>query len=90
MKIYENGIYRDLTAKEIAEREAQTKAAEAEYWATIPYDAAVNNEIRKCYSESAEFAILRQKEDKPQEYAEYYAYCEKCKAFVKEKKSIVL
>ena len=59
---------------------------EAEYWANIPYDEAVNNEIRKQYSESQEFAILRQKEEKPEEYATYYAYCEQCKAYVKSKK----
>lgn len=90
MRIYENGIYRDLTAKELAEMEAQLQAAEREYWANISYDEAVNAEIRKQYSDSAEFAILRQKEEKPEEYAKYYAYCEECKAYVKQKKSIAL
>jgi hypothetical protein len=61
---------------------------EQEYWDNIDYDEAVNNEIRKKYSESQEFAILRQKENKPEEYQEYYDYCEQCKAYVKEKKSI--
>lgn len=89
-RIYENGIYRDLTPEELAEMEAQQQAAEREYWANIPYDEAVNAEIRKQYSESQEFAILRQKEEKPEEYAKYYAYCEECKAYVKEKKSIAL
>ena len=58
---------------------------EAEYWQAVDYGEAVNAEIRKEYSESDEFAILRQKDEKPEEYAEYFAYCEKCKAFVKEK-----
>lgn len=73
-----------------AEAEPTAEAAEREYWENISYDEAVNAEIRKQYSESAEFAILRQKEEKPEEYAKYYAYCEECKAYVKEKKSIAL
>ena len=88
MRIYENGIYRDLTPIEIAEMEAQAQAAEIEYWQSVFYEEAVNAEIRKKYSESAEFAILRQKDEKPNEYAEYYSYCEGCKDFVKEKKQM--
>ena len=84
--IYVNGVYREPTAEEIAEQEAQNRAAEREYWLSIPYDEAVNAEIRKKYSESQEFAILRQKDEKPEEYAEYFAYCERCKAYVKQKK----
>ena len=37
-------------------------------------------------TESQEFAILRQKDEKPEEYNAYYAYCEACKVFVKAKK----
>lgn len=87
MIIYENGIYKELTAAEIAEMNAQAEQAEREYWANTPYDEAVNTEIRKRYSESQEFAILRQKDEKPEEYAAYYAYCEQCKAYVKSKKA---
>lgn len=86
MKILENGTYRELTAEELATMEELTQKAEQEYWASISYEEAVNFEIRKKYSESAEFAILRQKEEKPTEYAEYYAYCEECKTLVKSKK----
>ena len=67
--------------------QAQTEAAEKEYWQNIPYDEAVNAEIRKRYTESQEFAILRQKDEKPSEYATYYAYCEECKTLVKEMKA---
>ena len=81
-KIYENGIYRDMTPEEVA----QMQTNEAEYWASIPYEEAVNAKIRERYSESQEFAILRQRDEKPEEYAEYYAYCEECKAFVRAKK----
>lgn len=61
---------------------------EAGYWQSIDYDAAVNAEIRKKYSESQEFSILRQRDEKPEEYKAYYDYCEQCKAYVKEKKNI--
>lgn len=83
-----NGIMRDFTPEEIAAMQAEAERAEAEYWASIPYDEAVNAKIRERYSVSQEFAILRQKDEKPEEYAEYFAYCEECKAFVKSKKDI--
>lgn len=87
MKKYVNGDYFDMTPEEIARHQAEQ--AEREYWASIPYDEAVNAEIRKRYTESQEFAILRQKDEKPEEYAAYYAYCEKCKADVKSKKAVM-
>lgn len=43
------------------------------------YEQRVNELIRLEYTESQEFSLLRQKEDKMEEYAEYYAYCEQCK-----------
>ena len=75
MRINDNGIYRDMTPEEIEEIQKQIQP--------INYNDAVDNEIRKRYSVSQEFAILRQKDEKPEEYAEYYAYCEECKANVK-------
>ena len=87
MKIYENGSYRDLTPEEIAQMQAEQEQAEKEYWQSVSYDDAVNTKIRERYTESQEFAILRQKDEKPEEYNAYYAYCEECKAFVKVKKS---
>lgn len=86
MRIYENGIYRDLTPEELAQMQAEAERIEAEYWRTTSYDDAVDSEIRKRYSVSAEFAILRQKDEKPEEYAAYYAYCEECKEYCKRKK----
>ena len=82
MRVLENGVYRDMTPEEIA----TVEAAEREYWQSVSYDEAVDAEIRKRYSVSQEFAILRQKDEKPEEYAEYFAYCEECKAFIKDKK----
>lgn len=83
-----NGQYVDMTPEEIASYEETRESAEREYWSSIPYDEAVNNKIRERYSVSQEFAILRQKDEKPEEYAEYFAYCEECKAFVKSKKEV--
>ena len=65
----------EMTEEEIAEMQSQMPL--------IDYSEEVNNEIRKRYSVSQEFAILRQKDEKPEEYAEYYAYCEECKKNVK-------
>ena len=43
------------------------------------YENAVNAKIREKYTLSQELSILRQKDEKPEEYAEYFAYCEQCK-----------
>ena len=87
MEIYENGIYRKMTADELSAMDAERSEAERQYWLNTPYDEAVNTEIRKHYTASQEFALLRQREEKPDEYAAYYAYCEECKAFVKAQKA---
>lgn len=55
------------------------------YWLSAPEDELIDKEIRKRYSISAEFAIQRQRDEKPDEYAEYYSYCEQCKKLVREK-----
>lgn len=43
------------------------------------YPALVTERIRTRYSLDAELAILRQRDDKPEEFAEYHAYAEACK-----------
>lgn len=77
MKVFENGTYREATADEVADILQIMAPVEQDY------DEAVNFEIRKRYTESQEFAVLRQKDEKPDEYAAYYNYCEECKAYVK-------
>lgn len=47
------------------------------------YGNQVNDLIRRRYSLSEELAILRQKEEKPDEYRAYFAFCEECKAKAK-------
>ena len=48
------------------------------------YEQRVVQLIRERYDIDAELAILRQRDSKPEEFAEYNAYCEECKAKAKE------
>ena len=75
MRINDNGIYRDMTEEEVAEMQRQAPS--------IDYSEAVDHAILERYSLSQDFEILRQRDSKPDEYAEYYAYCEECKNRVK-------
>lgn len=50
---------------------------------TISYDELVDSKIRARYTVSQEFSILRQRDTKPDEFAEYNTYCEQCKAEAK-------
>ena len=43
------------------------------------YKNRVNLLIRQKYDLSDEIALHRQQQEKPEEYAAYYAYCEECK-----------
>lgn len=43
------------------------------------YGELVERLIRKKYSVGAELAILRQRDEKPEEFAVYNAYAEQCK-----------
>ena len=43
------------------------------------YGARVSELIRERYSLDAELAILRQRDEKPDEYQAYFAFCEECK-----------
>ena len=83
MKKFVNGQYIELTLDEIAVMHDEQAKADAEYWRSVDYSEAVDTKIRERYSVSQEFAILRQRDEKPDEYAAYYAYCEECKAYCK-------
>lgn len=48
------------------------------------YEERVVELIRLRYDVNAELAILRQRDSKPEEFAEYNAYCEECKRKIKE------
>ena len=59
------------------------EAAKAEAARADAYAARVEELIRQKYSVGAELAILRQRDTKPDEFAEYDAYAERCKAQAK-------
>ena len=63
---------RDMTPEEIAEAEKEK--------VEIPYEQRVVNRIREVYSIDDELAILRQRDTKPEEFAEYNAFVEKIKS----------
>lgn len=83
MRVYDDGVYRDMTPEEEAEFTAMI--------ASIPepsYEERVILRIRAKYSVDDELAILRQRDSKPEEFAEYNAYVEQIKAEEKSKESI--
>ena len=49
------------------------------------YEEQVVALIRERYSADDELAILRQRDTKPEEFEQYFHYCEECKAAVKQK-----
>ena len=51
--------------------------------AKIEYETKIVSLIRKKYNINQELAILRQRDAKPQEFAEYNEYVEQCKEQVK-------
>ena len=53
--------------------------------AKIEYENKIVSLIRKKYNINQELAILRQRDTKPEEFAEYHKYVEQCKAQVKNK-----
>lgn len=48
------------------------------------YPELVGELVRKRYSVNAELAILRQRDEKPEEFAAYNAYAEECKKEARE------
>lgn len=56
-----------------------------EYVPHVPtYEQRVVQLIREKYTIDDELAILRQRDSKPEEFEDYNAYCEECKAKAKE------
>lgn len=60
---------------EIEKKFAKLNGTQAE-----AYEEEVTRLIRKRYSLSAELALSRQREKKPEEWEAYNEYCEQCKA----------
>lgn len=83
----ENGIANyAIVNGTLVERDKTAELAEIK--TTIDYPQLVENKIRTRYSVSAELAILRQRDTKPEEFAEYNAFCESCKAEAKTELNI--
>ena len=55
---------------------------------SMDYTELVDRFIRMRYSVSAELAVLRQRDVKTEEFAEYNAYAEECKKRAKEELGI--
>ena len=84
----------EVTAKEIEHTDtfkiAEVKAnfitltdEQIEVQKQAEYKSMVDHLVRKKYSISDEFSIQRQRFEKPEEFAEYNAYVEECKALAK-------
>ena len=71
MRVYEDGVYREMTEQEIAEMEANKP--------NIPYEQRVVARIRERYSVDDELVILRQRDTKPDEFAAYNDFVERVK-----------
>ena len=83
----ENGIANYAIANGVlVERDKSAELARIK--TTIDYPQLVENKIRTKYSVSAELAILRQRDTKPEEFAEYNAFCELCKVEAKTELNI--
>ena len=83
----ENGIANyAIVNGALSERDKTVELAQIKM--SIDYPQLVENKIRKQYTVSAELAILRQRDTKPEEFAEYNAFCELCKAEAKTELNI--
>ena len=72
MRVYDNGIYRDMTTEEITEMQKDIPH--------IPYEQRVVDRIRAVYSIDDELAILRQRDSKPEKFEEYNTFVEQIKS----------
>ena len=70
MRVLENGIYRDMTKDELLQIGGNE----------LSYKERVIGRIRGKYSVDDELAILRQRDTKPEEFAEYNSFVENIKS----------
>lgn len=75
MKKYVDGKYLDMSDEDIKQDN---------YLAEMEYGELVDIYIRRKYNMSQEFAILRQRDTKPEEFKAYFSYCETCKRVARE------
>lgn len=60
----------------------KNKQADAQAFNEV-YENTIIRKIRQKYTLNQELAVLRQRDTKPEEFAEYNAFVEKCKAEAK-------
>ena len=65
----------------------KNKEVNAKSWERL-YECEIIRRIRKQYSHNQELAILRQRNTKPEEFAEYNTFVEQCKVEVKQELGI--
>ena len=73
-------------SKELKVVDEKVVAVELEPY-KMSYEEIIISKIRERYTIDQELAILRQRDTKPQEFAEYNAYVEQCKAEAKQEVS---
>ena len=74
----------DLVVNDRPQMSEEAKTAYIAKQKERKYEELVNELIRKKYSMAQEFAILRQRDSKPEEFAEYNSYAEECKTQAKQ------
>ena len=91
LEVPEDYEERDLTEDKEDEPEFVEPIPEPEepqmptsYLDEYEYKELTEKYIRQRYSISEEFAVLRQRDTKPDDFQQYYDYCEECKAKAKE------
>lgn len=72
-----NIIEINAKTKEVTEREVPDVIEE--FIPEIPYEQKIVDLIRQKYTIDEEIAINRQRDTKPEEFQEYFDYCEQCK-----------
>ena len=72
-------VMKAVTRDATPEEESAYAEEKKKYFPEKTYEQLVSEYIRRKYSIDDELAILRQKDEKPEEYAAYYAYAEECK-----------
>ena len=85
MKICENGVYRELTPEEEA---AYEKQIVVDFPQTMSYEDRVEFRVRQYYTISQEFAIQRQRFEKPEEFEIYNNLIEQIKAEEKAREGL--
>ena len=77
MKVFENGVYREMTPEEIARTNLLSEP--------LSRKEAIVSAIREKYSLDDEIAILRQRDTKPEEFKIYFDFVEDIKSKIPDK-----